>query len=1654
MSFENILRKYRESSTKAEQGTRFEMLMKAFLLTAPVFKGELIQDVWLWNEFPSKKDFGSGHDTGIDLVVRTKQGEYWAVQCKCYSSEAYIDKPAVDSFMTTSARGFTDVDNTGKIEHFSRRIWFDTSGKGFNKNAEDSIKNQNPPVTRMGYYELSDSNVDWDKLDEGLFGSQAETVKYSPREHQQKAIDLTHEYFKNHDRGKLIMACGTGKTFTSLKIAEKETESIDSPMILFLAPSISLVGQTLKEWTAQSVKPIHGICICSDPKVSQKETKNDDSFSMSIVDLALPASTNRDTILDQIQKAKAKQKEDGGMVVVFSTYQSIQVVHDVQEKKTIDNGLFGTATQEGFAFDLCICDEAHRTTGVTAKGGEDSAFVLVHDSAFIKADKRLYMTATPKLYAAETKKKAENKEATVWSMDDEAVYGEEIYRIGFGEAVKLGLLSDYKVIVLTLNEDEVSSSLQNSLAFASSKSDIEIPTDDSIKLIGCINALSKITKDEQFLNAVDPGFMHNAIAFCQNIKISKKTVDMMKICHEAYFETLTQDERERIVEVEADHIDGSMNSSERSKKLDWLKKVDRASAKCNVLMNVRCLSEGVDVPSLDAVLFLSSRSSQVDVVQSVGRVMRKAPNKKYGYIIIPVVIPAGVPPEEALDQNERFEVVWEVLQALRAHDERFNATINKIELNKKASEQILVGGSVSPSSEQGDGSDSNSFIKDSARDAFLNFDEIQGAVYAKMVQKVGSKRYWEQWAQDVASIAERHIASITSMVNVEGSKAQKVFQRYLKGLRKNINPSVTETDAIEMLAQHFITKPVFEALFEGYSFVQNNAISKAMQGMVKILEEQTPKEDNEKLERFYSSVQERAKGIDSAEGRQKVIIELYDKFFKTAFPKTVEKLGIVYTPVEIVDFIINSVNDVLKKNFGRSLSDENVHILDPFTGTGTFIVRLLQSGLIKPEDIGRKYRNELHACEIVLLAYYIASVNIESAYHFVKEKDYYSITNESTEYEPFDGIVLTDTFQMTEDNSALIEDVFPQNSKRVNALRNTPLTVIFGNPPYSVGQKSANDNAQNQHYTKLEESIENSYARNSIATNKNSLYDSYIKAFRWATDRFDVVDSAGKKTGERDGVIGFVTNAGWLDGNAMDGMRKCLEKEFAEIYVFNLRGNCRTSGELRRKEGGNVFGLGSRTPITITILVKKAGFSGKAKIHYKEVEDYLAREQKLAECKEINSVLSRDYKSRVITPSIQGDWIIERNGRFEEYFELGNKKSKSKATFFNNECYSSGLKTNRDAWCYNSSKLILEKNINSSIGFYNSECDRLAEQRVQGKKIEDLINTDSHLFSWDAQQKIDILIPKKYNLKYDGFRTSIYRPFFRQNCYFDKNLNNRTYQLPKLFPKPDSENILICVPGVGSNKPFSVYITNCISDLQVQMNGQCFPLYWYQKTNLITNNYGEQSLFEEETNEYIKCDGVTDFILERARTKYGPKVTKEDVFYYVYGILNSKDYADTFADDLKISLPRIPLVSEYEKFYAFSKAGRTLAELHLNYEQITPYPNVVIEGDKGNYTVTKMRYPSKEQRDTIIFNTDITIKNIPEKAYEYVINGKSAIAWIMERYQDKTDDKSGIRNNPNDWGIEHGNPRYILDLLLSVINVSVQTVDIINSLPEIDWDKE
>lgn len=1620
MSFKKILEKYRKISfSERDKGNRFERLIQTYLQTDPKYAHHF-KKVWLWNEFPGKSDLGGG-DTGIDLVALTHEGDYWAIQCKCFQENSPIDKPAVDSFLSTSSREF--INENLQTTRFAHRLWISTTNK-WGTNATEAIKNQNPPVTRINLYDLIEAPVDWEKLDSGIHGEASRTPKKTLRLHQKDALEKTHDYFQTADRGKLIMACGTGKTFNTLRIAENETEG--NGLILFLVPSIALLGQTLREWSADANEPINAICICSDPEISRKKYKNQDADTFSVVDLALPASTNTDNILHQFQQIKAKDLP--GMTVVFSTYQSIEVIASAQ-KVLMNNGFK--------KFDLIICDEAHRTTGVTLADEDESAFIKVHDNDFIQAKKRLYMTATPRLYSDDTKSKAAQADAELCSMDDPALYGQEIYRIGFGEAVERDLLTDYKVLILTLSDKDVPPAVQRMI----SDKEMEINTDDASKLIGCINAMSKqFLGDDGKTKESDPDPMRRAVAFCQSIFVSKKITATYNTATDAYLDSLPPDKKEQMVSVASKHMDGTMSAPVRDEMLGWLK-APTENNECRILTNVRVLSEGVDVPSLDAVLFLSAKNSQVDVVQSVGRVMRKSPGKKYGYIIIPVVVPADVEADKALDDNKRYKVVWTVLNALRAHDDRFNATINKIELNKKRPVQILVGKPEVTFDKDGkpewaEGADASETAKDIGRQLALQFEQLQSVVFARMVQKVGDRRYWEQWAKDVAVIADRQIERIEFLISSRKDQ-RAAFDEFLTGLQRNINPSINESQAVEMLAQHIITKPIFEALFEGYSFVKSNAVSTAMQNMLDALEGETLAEESETLQRFYESVKKRASGIDNAEGKQRIIIELYDKFFKIAFPKMVAQLGIVYTPVEVVDFIIHSVNEVLKKEFDRSISDENIHILDPFTGTGTFMTRLLQSGLIDKKDLAHKYQHELHANEIVLLAYYIAAVNIENAYH--------DQLGDNREYEPFDGIVLTDTFQLGEsdESGGLFSEMFPKNSARVARQKKAPLRVIMGNPPYSVGQKSANDNAQNQKYDRLDKRIEDTYAKGSSATSVKSLYDAYIKAFRWSTDRLDPIHG---------GVIAFVSNGAWLDGNSTAGFRKVLEKEFSRIWVFNLRGNQRTSGELSRKEGGKIFGSGSRTPIAITLLVKNPKAKNeKATIHYHDIGDYLNREEKLAIVGKFTSITNPEMKWNTLQPDEHGDWLNQRNDVFDTFIPMKPEKkfNSSSHTYF--VVNSLGLNSNRDTWVYNSSKKELTSNIQQSIEFYNFEVQRFnaAKQSQNGLKATGFIDTDATKISWSSSLLPHLEKGRVAIFEAHRIDESLYRPFFKQSLYRGDKMIHRKGQFEEFFPNPSLTNLVICVSGVGVTKDFSTIISDTLPDLELIGKSQCFPLYYYEE-----RDKQNPTLFDVAgESEFIRRDGVSDFILGRAKKQYGKNVGKEDIFYYVYGILHSPNYRTTFSNDLKKMLPRIPLVEDVRDFWKFSKTGRALAALHINYETVPAYERVQVNGaDSGFYRVEKMRFPKKGQQDTIIYNSKIVVSSIPTKAYEYVVNGKSAINWIMERYQVKVDKKSGIKNDPNDWAEEVGNPRYILDLLLSVINVSVQTVDLVNSLPRLEFE--
>ena len=1631
-TFTKIINKFRhEAWSERDKGFRFERLMQAYLKTTALYEGRF-EEVWLWTEFPYHDQFG-GKDVGIDLVAKTFSGEYWAVQCKCYAENNYITKADVDTFLSTSSKTF-EVE--GKEKTFAQRLWISTTNK-WNSVAELTIKNQIPKVIRLNLIDLESDEVDWEKLEHGLYGKSSRPKPFSIMEHQQKAIDRVHTYFQSHDRGKLIMACGTGKTFTSLKIAENETDN--NGLVLFLVPSIALLGQTLRAWSAQASIPIHSICICSDGQVSQQKIKNDEG-GLSVIDLALPASTNTDYILYQIENIRREDRK--GMTVVFSTYQSIEVISRAQSE------LLKRTQNEYGIFDLIICDEAHRTTGVSLKGTDESAFIRVHNDDFIKAKHRLYMTATPRLYTDEARKKAEENDAVLCSMDDVSLYGDEIYRIGFGEAVEKQLLTDYKVLILAVGDKDITPALRDVIT----NEDGTITVDDASKFVGCINALSKrVLGDEGLIKAADPLPMHRAVVFCSTIKASKVTAQIFTDCKSAYMEDVSAKDKAMMVDVVAQHVDGTMSATERDQKLMWLTAQPDNDMECRMLTNARCLSEGVDVPSLDAVIFVSPKNSQVDVVQSVGRVMRRSPGKNYGYIIIPVVIPENVEGDEVLSKHPNFKVVWTVLNALRAHDDRFNAEVNKIELSKQKPKHILFGGidsahdddSVDHSLANSTKQDTTSAAMQMAQQLSLQFEDLQNVFYAKMVTKVGSKRYWELWAKDIAQIAEEHIKRIKNLISDEG-KHKKAFEQLMRGLHKNINPNLTEQEVIEMLSQHLIAMPVFEALFGNYEFAVSNPVSKSMQKILALLDDETKtEEEHERLQKFYDYVRTTVGDITDAEGRQRLIVELYDKFFKVASPKTVEKLGIVYTPVEVVDFIIHSVGYIIQKEFGCSLSDENVHILDPFTGTGTFITRLLQSGLINRDALERKYLKEIHANEIVLMAYYIASINIENVYHSLMP---------DKKYKSFDGICLTDTFQLgekeTDDN--LFSEQFPTNSKRVIAQKKCPITVIIGNPPYSIGQRSANDNAQNQSYPTLEKQIESTYVAESKATLNRSAYDSYIKAIRWSTDRLGT---------DNDGVISFVTNNAWLTANGLDGMRKCLEKDFSSIFVFDLKGGIRgKKGEQVKKEGQNIFNI--ITGISIVFLIKRKTKS-KCRIFYSSVDNGLTKKEKLDILNNVQDISSSRIAWKIIEPNQYGDWLDFRNDLFNSYIPLRDDCKNGKSFFVISP---PAVVTGRDFWVYNFSKIHLEKNMSRMIDFYNNQCVSYSKLPNCKISVEDFIETDMTKISWTRSLRNAVKKKKTFVYSPTNIRISTYRPFQKEFLYFSQDFNEAYGKNINLFPYPSVNNKVICVSGIGGND-IAVQITNEITDFAFVKTGnggtQCFPLYWYEENNAkITDLFYQEN--SEMTNKYIRKDGISDWILNIIHKQYGYKVTKEDIFYYVYGLLHSSEYRTIFATDLKKSLPRLPLVEKVDDFWGFSKAGHELANLHLNYETVEPYRKCQViyapltnKGESINYHVEKMRFGKIDSKTVdksiIYYNNAITIEDIPAEAYEYVVNGKSAIEWIMERYAITTDKKSGIINDPNDWAREHNDEKYIFNLLLRIINVSVQTVKIVKGLPKLKF---
>ena len=1495
-TFDDVLCEIRaKSKTTYELGYRFEKLTRDFLRVDAVYANRF-EKVWLWKQWPDK----DGADVGVDLVAKQHDGALCAIQCKCYADDGRLDMNSVARFLAKA--------DSLKIKH---KILVYT-GDDMTRNTEKILRDSGAGIITQEHFRQS--SIDWRGFPDNI-----SRIKnpHKLKPHQKIAADDVIDGFKKHDRGKMIMACGTGKTLTALHVAERQVGV--GGTVLYLVPSISLILQSMREWSENANVRHRYMAVCSDKSTGEDGT---------ITELESPASTNPDDL------EKYVVNKPDSMTVIFSTYHSVEVV-----EKAV----------KGRKLDLVLCDEAHRTAGTEGK----SYYTRVHDDDKLPAKKRLYMTATPKVYSDAIKSLGKQKDKIIYSMDDPDKYGPELHRLSFSDAVhKYHILADFKVKIAIVDADNVDAKFQQSVA----NKDRSMPLDERTLLAAVWHGIRHPDDDES-----KSKMLQRVIAFCNRIDRSEMFAGVIKDpddndrSFEGVVEEINQKNR-TANSVVVRHIDGKDNALRRRNEMRWLGESTKDPTTCRILSNARCLSEGVDVPALDGVVFLNPRKSVVDVVQSVGRVMRRVSGKNYGYVILPVAIPAGIEYDQAMNDNKTFKVVWEVLNALRSHDEEFAREINKLILDRNSKDTSQVTPRISTTII--DGKDSGELRSDL-------FDKIK----SKIIEKVGDINYYDKYGKDLGKATHTIEARIRSKMEREDTVKGEV-QRFHK----------------ELLSRAF-----------------EDVISK-----IGLQEELT------ELHGFYADVAKEVSQIKTKEARQEFIKKIYGNFFESADKRGVEKHGIVYTPVEVIDFIINSVQYVLKAEFNTEFNDRHVKVLEPFTGTGTFLVRLLESGYIT-SNLYKKYKHDLYANELILLAYYVATVNIETTYSSLRGR-----------YVPFDGISYTDTLgnnpryrqgkeHRMEDTT--LDGILKVPYERIRHQRGSHLHVIMGNPPYSAGQSSFDDQNQNIPYPEIDKRITDTYAKRTAVHAKNSLFDSYVRSIRWATDRIG-----------NSGVIAFVTNASFIRSDTAAGIRASLHEEFTSIWCLDLRGNQRTQGKVSEKEGGKIFGSGSRAPVAITIFVKnpnkqitpltpsrqKAQLPKTYKrhnIHYKNIGDYLTRSQKLEIIDNLKSIQNvRDWE--IVAPDRHNDWVDQRNEEFYRYPIIGNRETKSgkesNAIF---RTYSIGTATSRDAWVYNSSKRMLSNNMKRHI-------DYCSKQNPNRPKL------DSRQAKWSPGLSDRL---KNNRLEFDPkkIRSSLYRPFFKQHLYFDDVFIHRQAQIPKIFPNNKSENLVICVPYKFTGD-FSALITDTIPDLHIIAANQCFPLYFYENGS--------------------KKENITEQTLSKYQIYYNDtEITKNNIFDYIYGLLHHPDYRTKFANNLIRELPRIPMAPSFE---AFCNAGKALADLHLHFETCARHDLGKPKFSPSQFSKLSFGRKTSGENDgrlhipdhtTIRADGIILFENIPETTY--CVNGRTPLEWIVDRYKVTTDKDSGLTNDPC-TGTD------IVALIERAVHIGLESERIINTLPK------
>ena len=1326
-----------------------------------------------------------GTDKGVDILAERNDGKLVAIQCK-YSHyiEASLTKRSIDSFLGA-------LNNKKYSEGIV--VW---SGFKVSRNVEEEIgQDSRTPVSLLtGNNFISSTSLNWAEL----AATDRAVIKdpHPPMDHQIEAVEKLIEKLTetssepysgnlsdNGLRSKLVMACGSGKTFTAQLALEKLAESKiagDVKLAAYFVPSIALMGQTMRAW-AQDENPerfgsTHKFAgICSDPGVSKRDEEGLERQALS--QLEHTVATDKSAIIEMLTK---EREYEGQILTIFCTYQSAGELKEAM------------ANLPDVKFDVLFCDEAHRTASMQkkTKTGEiksPTGWQMPLDDTSIPADIRIFMTATPKIFSQASHDKAKADELKIWSMDSEKQYGKQAYKLGFSKAVEEGLLSDYKVEIVQAPQGDVQSLLNRFWRSPISelidkKAKKSLDTGAAAQMVGLFNVLTKSGRGV--------GVLRKTIVYANSIYASKMFRDVFpEFCK--YLKSISQDEN--IPNIAVRHVDGTMAATSRQKEMAWLNEAALAN-EIRILSNAKCLSEGVDVPTLDALCFLQPKGSTIEIVQSVGRVMRTAHNKKFGHVILPSIIPADITDyQEHLRTDPHWKTTWSVLRALRSHDDSLASELAKHEMNLDYWPRQINVRSVDKDLESvflAEGEDNNpcawheidwinskendengqpwnsknseeqtlpleDVIKDYPEDALAWI--LQG-ISTVTLEKVGDRQYWDIWSKDAAVAYERILERITQYYETNSEFAGEIDST-VADMKTTIGDRSTPSEILSILAQFQVIRPVFNALFGTSDYFEDNPLSQAMVNLADSIEILHLDSETHKLDSFYDSVVKHAESINRPEDRQDLIKHLYEDFIGIAFPEEKKKFGVVYTPTEIVDFILRSVDWSLREELGieDGIAAENVEVLDPFAGTGTFLVRLIQNPDLIPDDkLEHKFCNNLHSNEIMALPYWATEVNMEQAYQ-TRMPD--------SGYVAYENGVLADTFTMAQPEDDQPElpqfstEAVKENYARATQQDQKKITVIIGNPPWKMQEKDAV-------YPHLTQRVKDTYAAHSDAQKKSALYDSYIMAFRWASDRI----------GDR-GVIGFVTNNGWLTGNAAAGVRRVLEKEFDYIHAINLRGRIKgiVTEEEKLKEGGGVF------PVTVgsSILILSKTGDPKTENAIVKFSDLIALSSDAKLNRLVSSHSIEDKKSLLhqeeVSVDYRGDWIDQGEATFAGYLSIGNTETKQKGSAESAifSLYSGGLEPGRnDLMIGSDTDVLIERGIEMT-DFYNHHIDM---KLPASKDTESKKKIDWHT---DLIDKLAAASPAEFDAR--NIRNIIFRPFFTQQVIYHKHFNSRQYRLNDMY---------------------------------------------------------------------------------------------------------------------------------------------------------------------------------------------------------------------------------------------------------------------------------